>query len=639
MDLSSLNANQRRAVEWDGGPVLVLAGPGSGKTRVLTQRVARLLLTSPDASFRVLGLTFTNKAADEMRDRVAELVPQAQERALLTTFHSFCADVLRQHGRHVGLAPDFKILNREEDQLALVRSTLARLEPDADDTAVQNRLRAVRQFMDALVGEDQAAHRFTDRHAGELFAALFADYRRQMRERNCADFPSLLLLTHELLTRMPAVAAQLRVRYPHVCVDEFQDTNFAQYQVLRLVAGDAPRNLFVVADDDQIIYEWNGASPERLRQFREDYGMEVIQLPTNYRCPPAIIEIANLLIQNNPSRSTDKEPLVAARDDEERQIIRHLDFDTLREELAWIAEDIRARGESAWGGCVVLARFGSIATQAAAALEAAGVPAVVRISKDEFQSSPFRWLHALLRLAQTRQDDEQLRRVCHAFCQLEGVDTLPGPEWDGEDRLLGWFDTALAVGSLSPSTRRFLEAARAGAGESIWLGRFVPAALRWFDELVGQADGRPVEGLEEYADERAAWDDLHRAALSKYGPDGLTLAVLLQEFDLAKKVPPAPPRAVRCYTIHASKGMEFAHVYLAGLSEGVLPSYQSIRKGDHGAEMQEERRNCFVAVTRTQASLTLTSCRNDGWRQREPSRFLAEMGIAGREGRTASGVI
>jgi DNA helicase-2/ATP-dependent DNA helicase PcrA len=553
---------------------------------------------------------------------------------VLTTFHSFCADILRQHGRHVGLTPDFKILHREDDQRTLVRSALARLDPESspDDDFVEARLRAIRQCMDALVEEDQVVGHFTDRQAGERFSALYAEYRRQLRQRNSADFPSLLLLAHQLMTRLPAVAVQLRVRYPHLCVDEFQDTNTAQYRLLRHVAGDDPKDLFVVADDDQIIYEWNGASPQRLQQLREDYGTEVIQLPTNYRCPPAVVELANLLIRNNSSRTAGKESLLAARAAElGSEMIRRLDFATRAEEMAWIAQDIRRRGESAWGGCVVLARYRDIAAEVAAALNTAAVPAVVQVSKDEFQSSPFRWLHGLLRLSHARRDHEQLQRVCSAFVELEGIDVFLESAWDVPDYLLGWFESVLASGSLNVPARRFLQGARAGAGESAWLGRLIPAALAWFEDLASRTEGHLCEGLAEYAEERACWEDLYRAALARHGTDGLTLAVLLQEFDLAKKTPPTPPGAVRCYTIHASKGMEFAHVYLASLSEGVLPSYQSVKKGDRCAEMQEERRNCFVAITRTQASLTVTLSRHDGRWHREPSRFLAEMGLAGED--------
>jgi DNA helicase-2/ATP-dependent DNA helicase PcrA len=305
MDLDSLNENQRRAVEWTAGPLLVLAGPGSGKTRVLTIRIARILAESRGKPFRVLGLTFTNKAADEMRERLTALAPEGAERALLTTFHAFCADVLRQHGSHLGVRPDFTILNQEADQIAVLAEVVRRVAPDAANPGkvAEDYLPPVRSCLEAFARPDDIPSRFKNPQYGTNVRLLYEGYRQELATRNALDFPSLLLLTHELLAAKPAVARQLRIIYPHVCVDEFQDTNLAQYTVLRQVIGDRPANLFVVADDDQIIYEWNGASPERLRQIRTDYGMEVIQLPTNYRCPYAVIDLANNLIGHNLDRS------------------------------------------------------------------------------------------------------------------------------------------------------------------------------------------------------------------------------------------------------------------------------------------------------------------------------------------------
>jgi len=295
MNLDSLNENQRQAVEWAGGPLLVLAGPGSGKTRVLTVRIAKILADSPGKPFRVLGLTFTNKAADEMRERLTALAPGAAERALLTTFHSFCADVLRQHGSHIGIRPDFSILNQKADQVAVIVEVIRRLAPDTNNqgTVAEGYLPRIQECLEAFCAPDDIPGRYKDPKYSNNVRVLYEGYRQELVKRNALDFPSLLLLTHELLTSKPAVAKQLRIVYPHICVDEFQGTNLAQYTVLRQVIGQQPKNLFVVADDDQIIYEWNGASPERLRQIRADYNMDVIQLPTNYRCPSAVIDLAN----------------------------------------------------------------------------------------------------------------------------------------------------------------------------------------------------------------------------------------------------------------------------------------------------------------------------------------------------------
>ena len=634
IDLDSLNINQRRAVQWDGKPLLVLAGPGSGKTRVLTTRVARLLIDSPDESFRILGLTFTCKAAAEMRSRVNELVPpEAHERALLTTFHSFCGEVLRQHGSHVGVAPDFKILAQQGDREAVLLDAIHSLQgrvKGLQDSDV-NRLPALEALLDQFVADEEVGSHFRDRDTGRVVGALYKEYRRQLLLQNCVDYPSLLFLTFQLLSGRPAVARQLRTVYRHLCVDEFQDTNLAQYQVLRLVAGENPKNLFVVADDDQIIYQWTGACPERLAELRDDYEMEVIQLPTNYRCPPDVIGLANNLIQCNLSRSPDKEPLVAAKPDDGDEVIRVLRFDTLDEEVAWVAADIEEMGEASYGRCVVLARNKKLLEEAASALTGLGITAVLPLRKDEFESSPFRWLHSVLRLANARSDREQLRRVCKAFYELEGLNIRPervaGSSLDEADYLRDWLAEALARDEMESDTRNFLEGSE---GTLVARGdylTFISAALSWFEALALRSSVGAGEGFTDYEEERSAWLELQAATLDRYGRDQTSLQVLLQEFDLSPKAPPVPPDAVRCYTIHTSKGMEFPHVYLIGLVEEVLPSFQSMRKGDASAEMEEERRNCFVAITRTQESLTLTHSRRQGGWPRRPSRFLAEMGL------------
>jgi DNA helicase II / ATP-dependent DNA helicase PcrA len=634
MNLDSLNENQRRAVEWTGGPLLALAGPGSGKTRVLTVRIAKILADSPSKSFRVLGLTFTNKAADEMRDRLASLAPKGAGRALLTTFHAFCADVLRQHGSHVGVRPDFSILNQKADQLAVLVEVLRRLVPAADNpgSLAESYLPPIQECLEAFCAPADIPGRYTRPEHGNNVRLLYEGYRRELVSRNALDFPSLLLLTHELLTAKPAVAKQLRIIYPHMCVDEFQDTNLAQYTVLRQVVGDQPKNLFVVADDDQIIYEWNGASPERLRQIRSDYGMEVIQLPTNYRCPSAVIDLANNLIRHNLDRSPDKHPLVAhkAPCDDSPVCLQRLD--TREEEAAWVAESIRDRAR--WGHCAVLCRARWVLDGVVAALAALEVPAVISARKDEFQSPPFRWLHAALRLANKRNDREQLRRVRKAFHEVEGIDVdlllppldAPGPPLDF---LQEWVAAALSRRELENWTREFLGRARAMADGEFDVCRFVGESLSWFGPALARADIASQEGFEDYEEERRAWQELLRATQAKYGGDGISLPVLLQEFDLCSKSPPVPPDAVRCFTVHAAKGMEFEHVYVVGLVERILPSRQSVAEGDESASLREERRNCFVAITRTQTSLVLTYAgRYDGSR-RDPSRFLAEMGLVG----------
>src|SRR5712691_1793185 len=294
-DYDSLNPNQLQAVLWQDGSLLVLAGPGSGKTRVLTMRVARILKEYQGKRFKVLGLTFTSKAAAEMRERVEAYVSEQRDRAVLTTFHSFATEILRQHGSQVGLRPDYTILTQDADRIAVlaeavdaVRTTGANIEADAAG------LLAIidYQFAQGYTSEQQTAFPRLP-----WFGALFAEYVERLLSTNRSDFATLLWLCHKLLAERPVIARQLRAIYSYICVDEFQDTNLAQYLLLRELVGPPPANLFVVGDDDQILYQWNGASPERLARLRDDYEMSVVQLPENYRCPRDVIALANSLIQ------------------------------------------------------------------------------------------------------------------------------------------------------------------------------------------------------------------------------------------------------------------------------------------------------------------------------------------------------
>ena len=634
LDLSGLNINQRRAVEWTEGPLLVLAGPGSGKTMVLTLRLAKILNESAHSKFRILGLTFTTKAASEMKTRVDQLVPNASGRVLLSTFHSFAADVLRQHGSHLGLKPDFIILNQPADREEVLKDAIRCLEEKGFDVHASDikLLPLLDNLMEKLIPEKEVASHIRDRELGVKLSALYSEYRRQLTCYNRLDFPSLLAFTHELLLSRPSIAKQLRTIYKHICVDEFQDTNLAQYRLLRAVLGESTEDFFVVADDDQIIYQWNGASPARLQELRDDYKMHVIQLPVNYRCPPSVIAIANNLISHNPGRSPEKEPLSAVKDSEVRDVLRLQEFDTGDEELAWIAKDIARRAQVQRGNCAILGRTRNLVENAAQVLTATGIDASLAIRKNEFESTPLRWLHAVLRLTNARGDREQLRKVCKSFFELEGVDlrvedVIAAASAEGGDFLRSWVNEALARRNLERYTRKFLEFARSRIVERMDFLEFIQASFQWFSNAANRISAEASNVFVDYAEERKTWEELQETILQRFGRENVTLQVMLQEFDLSPKTPPIAEHAVKCFTIHTAKGMEFEHVYLIGLAEDVLPSFQSIKKGDDSREMQEERRNCFVALTRTQISLTLTRAQNYfGWKKR-PSRFLLEMGL------------
>jgi DNA helicase II / ATP-dependent DNA helicase PcrA len=311
---TELSRIQRKAAEWKDGPLLLLAGPGSGKTRVLTCRIAQLLRATPGESFRILGLTFTNKAADEMRDRVERFAPGQGMRLFLGTFHSFCADVLRQHGSHIGIEPDFKIYSQESD-LGSILSDATRATggtaPRVENTRRQ--LSVISRLKSRLIPPDEAASRFSDEERGARIAAVYAAYEDALSARNALDFNSLLMKTYQLLHKFPNLAKRYRAVYSYICVDEFQDSNLAQYLLVTSLTGSEKTNLFAVADDDQIIYQWNGATHKRVETLIAQYSPSVIQLPTVYRCPAKVVSMANRLIECNFLRRPGKKPLLAAR--------------------------------------------------------------------------------------------------------------------------------------------------------------------------------------------------------------------------------------------------------------------------------------------------------------------------------------
>lgn len=624
IDLDSLNDNQRRAVLWNDGPLLVLAGPGSGKTRVLTMRVARLLEEQENAS--VLALTFTNSAAAEMRERVDQLLGQRGDRAHLGTFHSFAIDILRQHGSHIGLKPDFSLLTQSGDRLAVLEPVAKSLEA-AGHSDIPSDRRNLLTLLDHLFAESYdgglGAPGFAS--APEWLSALFERYCKALIAANRLDFGSLLSLARRLLSEKPGVARVSRLGWTHVCVDEFQDTNKAQYDLLKLIVVEQQPNLFVVGDDDQIIYQWNGASPERLQALRTEYEMEVVQLPENYRCPPEIVSLANKLIAHNRLRTTDKKPLEARRPPSTngRSVIRYKDFPTPEEEAAAVAADIRARGVDP-SECVVLARTNRLLEEVAPTLRAKGLDPYLARRKNDFETPIVRVAINALRLANARHDREILRRLCVAWSALAEVtieveDVAAGSAVVGGDFLRTWVD--LAAPDADDNLATFVHKLRTALVERLEF----PGVVDWFlqEGWVPWKDEQDSELQEEIE----IWTEFHGQYVREHGSGGSTLNAYLQSMDLTSKVPPPPASAVRCLTVPGSKGLEFKHVYLIGMAQEVLPSFQALKKGPNSREVEEERRNCFVAITRAQESLMLTRAhRYHGWAKR-PSQFLEETGL------------
>lgn len=573
-----------------------------------------------------------------MRSRVEELVPSELSRVRLTTFHSYAAELLQQHGHHLGFRPDFQILSNDADREALLDGVLGRIRKDLayslpSHFKAAQLLPAVTRLLEKCVPADSAEALLQQANVENAIplAHVYTAYREELRKTNALDFPSLIVESLDLLTQYPFLVKHIRKVYKHVLVDEFQDTNHTQYRLLYLIAQPDPSTLFVVADDDQIIYQWNGASPKRIQALRDDFGVTDLQLPENYRCPPLVIELANALIEKNLNRSAGKKPLKAVKQGQSGDIVRVFPFNTVDEEAGWIAQDISRRNPNERENCAVLARTKKMLDLARRKLEEAGVPVYYAARKDEFKSAPLRMLHAILRLVNSTEDKQSLARLSKAFYELEGISIELAPvlsraSADGNDLLRSWLVEVKHRDALKERTRQLLETDIKPLLNSLNYRNFAEKVLKWADAC--QQSSQPDESaFNEFEEEREVWNLLLTEITKKFEGEDVSLYQLLHELDLTSKTPPKPPEAIPCFTIHASKGMEFGHVYLMGMVEDQLPSWAAVKKGDNSLEMQEERRNCFVAITRAQESLTLTfSTQVFGW-TKQPSRFLKEMGI------------
>jgi DNA helicase-2/ATP-dependent DNA helicase PcrA len=629
--IENLTDIQRRAVAWDDGALLVLAGPGSGKTQVLTCRIARLLDSSRDKNFRILALTFTNKAADEMKGRVENFVPGLEERANIGTFHSFCAQVLRQHGVHIGIKPDFAIYALDNDRKALFEDALQRASCEGHPvTSDDVRLLGLIDRMKARLVEPSNAAKVLVRYDDAArIAFAYELYERELKRLNALDFNSLILETHRLGTEFPAIPARYRRSHPYWLIDEFQDTNSAQYRLVKVFSGSEFKNIFSVADDDQIIYQWNGATFKNIQLFLTDFSAELIQLPTNYRCPPIIVEAANRLVVYNAQRSADKKPLIAGKTKLKLPKADHIqlrEFATEDDEAQGLAAEIAKRDKSEWGQIAVLGRNRALLERMRAALQNHSVQAMIVQRRDDFLSVEFRWLIASLTQVVRPLDKRNLSTLVEAFNRVGGVEcNVDQIITDAETTGVGYFVSWLSVAKESTA-----DAAKVKLIEDIkHLGTDSSKFRSVIEAIIGEYK-KSVQNNQSPSDldeDLGVWAELVGDINSNAGRD-IALDQFLQELQLRSKEPSPKADTVALMTVHGAKGREFDYVYLVGMAEDVMPSYQSRQKGDNSPEMEEERRNCFVAITRTKEALILSHAREyRGWRK-APSRFLIEMGLA-----------
>lgn len=624
--------SQKMAIEWNDGPVIVLAGPGSGKTAVLTERIKRILLNSQDQSFRVLALTFTNKAAAEMSERILDGNQENDHRLFIGTFHSFCSEVLRNHGTYVGINSNFEIYSSDDDINDIISDLQSKYNEENGDTIPDNINvgKAIKYFEKHLCISDGDLDVVMPKTAyAREYKWFYHKYIEYMLANNVLDFDMLILMTFRLFKENPGIAKIYARTYKYINIDEFQDTNYGQYMLIKCMCGTKNNNLFIVADDDQVIYGWNGASHKRITEFREDYNAELIQLNQNFRCPKEVILAANKLIAHNSSRTVSKKPLESMKVLPEENHVFMNSFDDYTEEMSFVAGlTKKIHEENPDDSICVIARNNRLLETAFEEAEKVGVECEKSKRKTDFETPYVLLLYLLLKLANHRNDIKVLKQIIAIFEQallisINLEEVLTNAELSNQDYMSALSEEI----KCKLGDDNFEKSFELELSEGKNFISFIQKAFDWSENRIDQIEdeSHKEQAKQEFLIEKKIWTDFERHLSYNYDLDEITVATYMQEFAMISKESEPAKDAVQFLTIHASKGKEFDHVILIGMVNDELPSFQSMKKGIDSVEMEEERRNCFVAITRTQKKLYLTySAKYYGWRK-NPSLFLNEM--------------
>ena len=639
LNLSSLNPAQRQAVETTDGTVLILAGAGTGKTRVITSRVARLIEKGV-APGNILAVTFTNKAAREMQERAAALIgrPRRSEngekpaRPVICTFHSLCVRILRQHIERLGYKRNFVIYS-ESDQLGAIKKILSHISdkgPKADPYAVLSLLSRYRNG-----GERAAA--FADPNVAALAQHVARRYQSALHACNAVDFDDLILLTLRLFEEHPDVLEQCRDKYKYVMVDEYQDTNAAQFQLIHLLTS-VHRNLCVVGDDDQSIYGWRGAETANLLELEKHFPrVQVIKLEQNYRSTTTILSAANAVIKNNVRRRGKR--LWSQKGAGAKITLQVFAHD--EEEAKTVAQEIefaRLSRQISWGAQAILFRTNLQSRPLEMALRQAGIRYHLIGGQSYFDRREVKDFLAYLKALLNPQDDVSLLRIANVPPRgLSDVtmERLLGASHERNCSVFAVMKHTDVQAGFQARTREAIQSfiallerhrARLHAGQTISLQHWADAFL---EEIGYIADLRRGEKTPEAADNRARNLKELVATLSAASANP---AEDLQTFldDLAldsdrEEDEESAGDAVTLITVHSCKGLEFPHVHIVGLEDGLLPHARSKVEGT----MDEERRLFYVAITRAMQTLTLSHCaarkKYGAMTPCHPSPFLKEI--------------
>jgi DNA helicase-2/ATP-dependent DNA helicase PcrA len=626
--LTKLNEEQRLAVETVDGPLLVLAGAGTGKTRVLTTRFAHILLTGRAAPGQVLAVTFTNKAAREMRERVGALLGRPAEGLWLGTFHALCARMLRRHAELVGLASNFSILDTD-DQMRLLKQVMESFRLDTKRWPPQMLMGALQRFKDRGLPPDRVTAADAGDIAGGRMQEIYAAYQARLVALNAADFGDLMLHMTEILRNHPDVLAQYHRFFQYILVDEYQDTNLVQYLWLRLLAQKS-KNICCVGDDDQSIYSWRGAEVENILRFEKDFpGAKIVRLERNYRSTAPILAAAAALIAHNEGR-LGKTLRSGLRDAAGEKVSVVSLWDSV-EEARMVGERVEAlrRDGARLSDMAILIRAGFQTRSFEERMITLAIPYRVVGGLRFYERAEIRDAIAYLRVLRQPSDDLAFERIVNVPRRGVGETALRGMHAAARAQQISLYAAAAQLaeaGALKGKVREGIRALLAGFDR--WRagldgdGHVLTAATlldesgyveMWKADKTPEAPGR-LENLKEL--------------LQAMG-DFETLSGFLDHVSLVmENEEQAEVDRISLMTMHAAKGLEFDTVFLPGWEEGLFPSQRSMdENGNKGLE--EERRLAYVGLTRARKRAVVSFAANrqiyGNWQNSIPSRFVEEL--------------
>ncbi len=632
----TLNKEQREAVLHTEGPVLILAGAGSGKTRVLTHRIAYLIEEMGVNPWHILAITFTNKAAGEMRERVDKIVGFGSESIWVSTFHSTCVRILRRYIDRLGYDTNFTIYDTD-DQKTMMKDVCKLLQIDTKMYKERNLLAAISSAKNECITPQEFELKAAGDYHQQKIAKAYWEYEKQMRANNALDFDDLLLKTVQLLETQPDVLEYYQDRFRYIMVDEYQDTNTVQFKLVSLLAK-KHRNLCVVGDDDQSIYKFRGANIRNILDFEKVFhDAHVIKLEQNYRSTETILNAANAVIANNMGRKVKR----LWTENGEGDKVQFVQLDDAYEEANFVAKDIQKHikeGTRMYGDHAILYRTNAQSRLFEEAFITKNIPYKIVGGINFYSRREVKDLLAYLKTIANGQDDLAVRRIVNVPKRGIGLTSINRVQENAQERGVGFYEALKTVDMISGIGRAASRLESFVALIEHFKEKAETMAISDLMKLVigmtGYEEELKNEGQEEYEQRKENIDELMNkiAAYEEACEEMPTLSGFLEEVALVADIDGLEEGSdyVVLMTLHSAKGLEFPEVYLTGLEDGVFPSYMTIT-ADDPLEIEEERRLCYVGITRAKENLTLSCARrrmlHGETQYNKMSRFLREVPV------------